>query len=267
MLGRLFKIFLPIFVGLTLIIAGLVAVVGSSSATGDWDGDWEECDEWDDWDWWDWDEDWDEDCEEPSPSPSPSPSPCPEPKGFLNFLNVYASDDYDEEPSPTPCPEEPSPSPSPTPPTGGPNGGPSDGGVSGGPQCPTDRPQAIDQVWFTDIKPNEVTVHWANKGDAHSYHIAYGPQADNLPWGVVVGGQESQVTLKNLPGGDLWVTISAKSSAECGGPTTQPAKVGPQVLGAVGTSQSALFSLAGMIAIGLGLWQAQKGLKIREQKA
>lgn len=154
----------------------------------------------------------------------------------------------------------------PTPPTGG--GGPSVGGGGGGPVCPTDRPQQVDQVWFSNIQPNEVTLHWANKGDAAGFHIAYGPSQNNLIWGVEVNDPNAaQYTLKDLPGGDLWVSVIAKSSKECGGPTSAVVKVGgPGVLGAVGVAQSTLLFLVGFGLIALGLWQTQFALAKRVAK-
>lgn len=156
-----------------------------------------------------------------------------------------------------------------TPPTGG--GGPSVGGGGGGPVCPTDRPQQVDQVWFSNIQPNEVTVHWANKGDAWGFQIAYGPSQNNLIWGVEVNDPNAtQYTLKDLPGGDIWVSVIAKSSKECGGPSSPVVRasvVGPQVLGATGVETQALMYLAGFGLISTGLWQAQRGLKKGSKKA
>jgi hypothetical protein len=146
-------------------------------------------------------------------------------------------------------------------------GGPNIGGNIGTPQCPTD-PQQIDQVWFTDVKPGEVTVNWANKGDAWGFHIAYGPAQNNLIWGVEVADPNAnQYTLKNLPAGDIWVSVIAKSTKDCGGPGSEPKVVGqvlgagPQVLGATGVFNQIMGFLAGIGSISLGLWQAQKGLK------
>lgn len=157
-----------------------------------------------------------------------------------------------------------------TPPTGG---GPSGGGPSSGgeskPACPQSGPQQVDQVWFTDVKPGEVTVHWANKGDASGFHIAYGPAQDNLIWGVEVDDHNAtQFTLGSLPGGDLWVAVIAKSSKDCGGPISPIVKVsGPQVLGATGVASSTILFSAGFGLIALGLWQTQKGLKKGAQRA
>lgn len=257
MFGRYFKFFLPIIVGLILVVSAMVATKPQVSAGEDWDG-WEECEEEWDWDWWD--EDWEEECEEPSPSPSPTP--CPEERDLLSFLNVYAHDgDYDHEPSPTPCPSpEPSPSPTPPPVGGGPSG---EGGVSGGPQCPTDRPQQVDQVWFTDKKPGQITVNWANKGDASGFHIAYGPAQNQLIWGVEVNDPNAnQFTLKGLPDGELWASVIAKSSKDCGGPSSEP-----ETLAAVGTASSSLLFAAGAGLVSLGLWQAQRGLRKASKKA
>src|SRR3990167_7140584 len=228
--GRLFKIFLPLITGLVLaffatanVLQPVVAGRGHSS---------------------------------PSPSPSPSTEPCDnqEQVSFWDFLNIDV-EAHHYNPSPTPCPSpspspspSPEPSPVPTPPVGG-EPGPSLGGNVTTPACPTDRHQKVDQVWFSDIKPGQVTVHWANKGDAAGFHIAYGPTADNLIWGVEVAGDFSQYTLKDLPGGDLWVAIIAKASADCGGPTSDTVKVGAiggQVLGATGVASGAVPFSAGL---------------------
>lgn len=211
----------------------------------------------------------------PTPSVSPNPSPCDgedededeqEESGIFSFMNVYA---HRSSPSPCPSPSpSPEPSPSPTPPVGG-EPGPSVGGNVTTPTCPSDRPQKVDQVWFTDVNPGEVTVHWVNKGDASGFHIAYGPSADDLPWGVEVGNV-SEVTLKDLPGGDLWVSIFPKSSKDCGGPTSGPFQVGAvggQVLGATGTASNSILFSAGASLIALGLWQAQKSLSKRDLSA
>lgn len=153
---------------------------------------------------------------------------------------------------------------------------PSEGGQSlsgaSAPSCSANGPQVVDQVWFSDIKPGSVAVHWANKGDAFGYHIQYGPSANNLPWGTEVGGNVNVVTLNNLPSGDLWVTITAKQSADCGGPTTDPVKVaaggvgGGQVLGASTLAKTGVFENLMLFAMGfgflsLGLWQTQKALQ------
>ncbi len=119
---------------------------------------------------------------------------------------------------------------------GAPNigGGPALGGNVTTPQCPPEGPQKVDVVWFSNIQAHEVTVHWANKGDAWGYQIAYGPSADNLPWGVEAGNV-SQFTLKDLPGGDLYVKVISKASKDCGGPTSDSFKVGG--IGGVGGGQ------------------------------
>lgn len=151
-------------------------------------------------------------------------------------------------------------------------GGPSVSGNVTTPQCPPNGPQKVDQIWFSNVQPSEVTVHWANKGDAHSYHIAYGPAANNLPWGVVVPGNLSQFTLTSLPGGSLWVQIIAKVSADCGGPSSDPTEVGKgQVLGVTtlaeaGTITNSLVFLSGFGLLILGLWQTKKALLLRERK-
>ncbi len=148
-------------------------------------------------------------------------------------------------------------------------GGPSLGGASA-PACSVNGPQKVDQVWFSDVKSGEVTVHWANKGDAAGYHIAYGPTADNMLWGVEVAGNLNTYTLKDLPAGDLFVKIIAKQSADCGGPTSEAFKVGGvgggQVLGAstlakTGIAESLMILLAGFSVLSLGLWQVQKVLQ------
>ena len=150
-------------------------------------------------------------------------------------------------------------------------GGPNISGNISTPQCPANGPQQIDQVWFSDIKPGEVTVHWANKGDAQGFHIAYGPAQNNLIWGVEVNDPKAnEYTLKNLPAGDLWVSVIAKASQDCGGPGSDPKVVGavsggPQVLGATGIAILAILSLVGLILIAAGLWQAQSALVKRSR--
>ncbi|MCR4324989.1 MAG: fibronectin type III domain-containing protein [Candidatus Curtissbacteria bacterium] len=128
------------------------------------------------------------------------------------------------------------------------------------PQCPPSTVQQVDQVWLSDVKPHEVTVHWANKGDAHSFHIAYGPTPNHLIWGVEVNDSNANsYTLKDLPNSDISVSVIAKASQDCGGPAS--AVVGqPQVLGATGTAENSLtFGLSSML-IALGIWQTQKSL-------
>lgn len=153
------------------------------------------------------------------------------------------------------------------------------GGSSSAPSCSVNGPQKVDQVWFSDKTATSVMVHWANKGDASGYHIQYGPSANNLPWGTEVAGNVNFVTLNNLPGGDLWVTVTAKQSAECGGVTTDPIKVtaaigggqvlgvstGPQVLAATGSSDVLAIASLGFGMIGAGIWQLKrvKGLGSR----
>ncbi|OGD87052.1 hypothetical protein A2870_00200 [Candidatus Curtissbacteria bacterium RIFCSPHIGHO2_01_FULL_41_11] len=156
---------------------------------------------------------------------------------------------------------------------GGPNigGGPSTGGNISTPQCPTGVPQKIDQVWFSNDLPGEVTVNWANKGDAWGFHIAYGPSQNSLIWGVdVPDPNANSFTLKGLQGGNLWVAVTAKSSQDCGGPTTDPKQVdggvGAQVLGAstlasTGSLDSMVLLLSGAALISAGLWNAQNALK------
>ena len=142
------------------------------------------------------------------------------------------------------------------------------------PSCPSDGPQKVDQIWFSDIKSGEVTVHWANKGDAQGYHIAYGPSADNMLWGVEVAGNLNTYTLKNLPGGDLFEKIVAKKSADCGGPTSEAFKVGGvgggQVLGAstlakTGVVENLMLFILGFGTLSLGLWQTQKALQAKSR--
>ncbi len=187
------------------------------------------------------DEDEDDDCDHHSPKPTPSPSPTA---------------------TPTPTP---SPSPT-TPPVGGSDGGSNGGGGGSTISCPNDRPQKVDKVWFSDVSANQVTVHWANKGDAWGYQVAYGPKADDMPWGVEVGNV-SEVTLKDLPGGSLFVKVIAKSSKECGGPSSDTFEVGGvgggqvlgiNTLGATGFSQSMIIFALGLTSIFAGLWQTQK---------
>jgi hypothetical protein len=91
-----------------------------------------------------------------------------------------------------------------------------------------------------------------------------------MPWGVEVKGDVSQVTLNDLPQGDLWVRVTANESDECGGPTSDAFKVttaaGPQVLGATGISENILLTLLGFVLISLGLWQIPQVLSARARK-
>ena len=89
-------------------------------------------------------------------------------------------------------------------------------------------------------------------------------------WGVEVPGNLNLFTLKSLPGGDLYVKIVAKESADCGGPTSNPFKVGGvgggQVLGvstlaATGTISNLILFALGAGLLSLGLWQAQRALQ------
>lgn len=150
-------------------------------------------------------------------------------------------------------------------PTGG--GG---GGVGGGqaPSCPVDGlPQKVDQVWFSNVLPGQVTVHWVNKGDAQGYHIAYGLEPNKWLWGVEVGNVD-QYTLSNLPTGvDIWVTVIPLGGDKCPGAQSEPTKVGGvQVLAATGTSISTLLFLAGFGFLALGLWQLNSALVKRERR-
>ena len=117
-------------------------------------------------------------------------------------------------------------------------------------------------------------MHWVNKGDAYGYQIAYGPTADNLPYGTEVGNV-SEATLKSLPGGDLYVKVIAKSSKDCGGPSSDSFKVGgvsggqvlgastgPQVLAATGTPDPYAIFAVGFGMITAGLWQLKRSLRL-----
>lgn len=173
------------------------------------------------------------DCDEPSPSPRPSPSPNP---------------------SPTPS----------TPPRGGPGGSDDGGGSSDTRSCPvTGLPQKVNQIWFSNISSNSVTVHWENKGDATGYHIAYGLEAGNWLWGVKVGNVH-QFTLSDLPTSNIWVSIIPLGSDDCPGEQSsavQVSGVGPQVLGATGAASNLSLLMAGFGVIGLGLLQAQRVIR------
>ena len=88
-------------------------------------------------------------------------------------------------------------------------------------------------------------------------------------WGLeVADANANQFTLKDIPAGDLWVSVIAKSSADCGGPSSPVVKAGvqPQVLGAVGIANSTILFSAGFGLIALGLWQTLKGLSKRAAK-
>lgn len=144
------------------------------------------------------------------------------------------------------------------PPTGG--GEPSNPGSGGAeaPRCPVDnKPQIVDQVWFSDIKPTSLTVHWAIKGDATAYQLAYGIEDNKWLWGVKVeGGNVNSYELKDLPK-DVKIYVSViPQNGNCGG---DPSAV--TTLAATGNSSSMAMFLGGFSLITLGLWQSQKALK------
>lgn len=134
-------------------------------------------------------------------------------------------------------------------------------GGSQAPTCPVDgKPQTVDQVWFSDITPTSVTVHWANKNDASGFQIAYGPENNKSQWGVQVGNV-NHLTITELPQNvQIWVSVAPLNGQCSGDPSSFYKAQGPQVLAATGLSQSLLGFLAGIGLISFGLWQAQKGL-------
>lgn len=151
-----------------------------------------------------------------------------------------------------------------TPPTGG--GQPLSTGGQGGalaPQCPIDgKPQTVDQVWFSDIKPTSVTVHWAVKGDATGYQIAYGIEENKWLWGVKVTNVNSY-ELKDLPeNAKIFVSVIPLNGNCSGDPSASyKAGIGTTVLASTGTASSQALFLGGFSLISLGIWQAQNALK------
>lgn len=145
---------------------------------------------------------------------------------------------------------------------GGPSGG---GGGAEAPRCPEDdKPQTIDQVWFSDITLTTIVVHWATKGDATGYQLAYGPEENKWQWGVKVeGGNVNSYELKDLPE-NLKVFVSViPLNGNCSGNPSTSYKVGNgvTVLAATGTVQTQALFLGGFSLVSLGLWQSQRALK------
>lgn len=164
------------------------------------------------------------------------------------------------------CDCKPSPTPTPTPPPtggnlpGGGGGGNGGGGTGGGSSCPNG-PQTVDQVWLTDITSTTVTVHWANKGDATGYQLAYGPKNNKWQWGVKVGNV-NQYTIKDIPAGlKVFVTVIPLNGDCPGGASSTP-----QVLAATGTAKGTALFLSGLALIALGVWKAQKSLASAKAK-
>lgn len=134
------------------------------------------------------------------------------------------------------------------------------------PACPVISPQKPDKVWFDNIQNGSVTVHWVNKGDAQGYQIAYGFNPNQWLWGTKVGNV-SEVTLNNLPAGNIWVTVIPLGTNDCPGSQSDPAQaVGPagdkpKVLAATGFGNSIALLLSGLSFISLGLFQTTKTFK------
>lgn len=145
-----------------------------------------------------------------------------------------------------------------TPPVGGSEpSNPGEGGAIA-PQCPIDgKPQEVDQVWFSDVKPTSLTVHWAIKGDATAYQIAYGIEQNKWLWGVKVeGGNVNSYELKDLPKDvKIYVSVIPQNGICSGDPSAVT------TLAATGTSSPLAMFLGGFSLISLGLWQSQKALK------
>lgn len=135
----------------------------------------------------------------------------------------------------------------------------STGGEGGAqaPSCPVDdKPQTIDQVWQSDIKPTSLILHWGVKGDASGYQIAYGLEPNKWLWGVKVNdGKANSIELKDLPENAKIYANVIPLNGECGG---NPSAT---VLAATGAASSQALFLGGFTLISLGLWQAQKSLK------
>lgn len=143
----------------------------------------------------------------------------------------------------------------------------SSGGEGGAqaPQCPIDnKPQTIDQVWFSDITQTTIIIHWAVKGDATGYQLAYGIEDNKWLWGVKVdGGNVNAYQLKDLPqNAKIFVSVIPLNGNCSGNPSASyKAGVGTTVLAATGSSSSQALFLGGFSLISLGLWQAKNTLK------
>lgn len=154
------------------------------------------------------------------------------------------------------------------PPVGGNPPSTTGGGGNGGakaPLCPQDnKPQTIDQVWFSDITPTTLIVHWATKGGATGYQLAYGIEENKWLWGVKIeGGNVNAYQLKDLPA-DTKIFVSViPLNGNCSGNPSDSFKAGngTTVLAGTGTASSQALFLAGFSLISLGLWQSQKALK------
>ena len=151
------------------------------------------------------------------------------------------------------------------PPVGGnPPSTPGHGG-SQAPLCPQDnKPQAIDQVWFSDITPTTLIVHWATKGDATGYQLAYGIEDKKWLWGVKVeGGNVNSYQLKDLPKDTKVFVNVIPYNGNCSGNPSDSFKAGngTTVLAQTGTASSQALIFGGLTLISLGLWHSQKALK------
>lgn len=141
---------------------------------------------------------------------------------------------------------------------------PGSGGAQA-PRCPEDnKPQTIDQVWFSDITPTSVIVHWAIKGDATAYQLAYGLEENKWLWGVKVeGGNVNSYQLNGLPeNAKIFVSV-IPLNGNCSADPSASYKVGAgtTVLAATGTASSMALIMGGFSLITLGLWQSQKALR------
>lgn len=260
--GRFLKVFLPVITGLILVVSSVLAFNSNISA-GD---DYNECEEYEEYEEYEYEWDEYEDCEEPTPTPTPTPTPEPCPEDDLIDDWDFWDLEYDHEPSPTPCPT-PTPTPTPTPePTQPPVGGgqPSGGGEGGAnpPRCPEDaKPQDIDQVWISDVTPTSLIVHWANKGDETGYQVSYGPENNKYQWGIKVGNV-NHLEIKEIPAGLKVVVSVIPLNGDCAG---NPTQAGPSVLAAAGTTGNLPMFAGGFSLITLGLWQAQKSLRLNKK--
>ena len=174
----------------------------------------------------------------PTPTPTPTQTPTPTPTPSLR-------------PTPTPTPEPT------TPPVGGGDSGSNNGGGASAPRCSEDaKPQDVDQVWITDVTSTSLIVHWANKGDATGFQIAYGPADNKYQWGVKVGNV-NHLQITGIPAGLKVVVSVIPLNSDCAG---NPTQAGPSVLAATGFASNVPLYAAGLAFITLGLWQAQRSL-------
>ncbi|MBI3342055.1 fibronectin type III domain-containing protein [Candidatus Curtissbacteria bacterium] len=196
----------------------------------------------------------------PTPTPTSTPNPC-DARDHISFWNLFNIDVEATAivcPTPTPTPT-PSPTPSNPPIGGGPTSNNNGGGNITTPSCsPNSKPQDIDQVWVTDVTSTSLIVHWANKGDATGFQIAYGPADNKYQWGVKVGNV-NQTQINGIPANLKVVVTVIPVNGDCAG---NPTQAGPSVLAATGFASNWPLYLTGMSLMGFGLFLAGKKARV-----